>query len=72
MTLYLYKFNNYYNRISKYYATIDEYNTNGELLGTFTGVNFVPNDGVSTSKVLNYNGEISPDYLIVADELNNI
>ena len=49
MTLYLYKFNNYYNRISKYYATIDEYNTNGTLLGTFTGVNFVPNDGVSTS-----------------------
>lgn len=72
MTLYLYRFNNYYNRISKYYATIDEYNTNGTLLGTFTGVNFIPNDGVSTSQVLNYNGEISPDYLIVADELNNI
>lgn len=72
MTLYLYKFNNYYNRISKYYATIDQYNTNGELLGTFTGVNFIPNDGVSTSQVLNYNGEVSPDYLIVADELNNI
>lgn len=72
MTLYLYKFNNYYNRISKYYATLDEYAANGTLLGTFTGVNFISNDGVSTSQILNYGGVESPDYLIVADEDNNI
>lgn len=72
MTLYLYKFNNYYNRISKYYATLDEYAAHGTLLGTFTGVNFISNDGVSTSQILNYSGVESPDYLIVADEDKNI
>ena len=72
MTLYLYKFNNYYNRISKYYATLAEYTENGTELGMFTGVNFVPNDGITTSQVLNYNGAENPDYLIVADESGNI
>lgn len=72
MTLYLYKFNNYYNRISKYYATIDEYTANGTLLGVAGGINFVSNDGVSTTQIINYNKLESPDYLIVADENNNI
>lgn len=72
MTLYLYKFNNYYNRISKYYATVAEYTENGTELGIFTGVNFVPNDGITTSQILNYDGAENPDYLIVADESGNI
>ena len=72
MTLYLYKFNNYYNRISKYYATLDEYQEHSTILGIFFDVNFIPNDGVSTSQILNYNGTENPDYLIVADETGAI
>lgn len=72
MTLYLYKFNNYYNRISKYYATLDEYQEHGTILGIFFDVNFIPNDGITTSQVLNYNGTENPDYLIVADETGAI
>lgn len=72
MTLYLFNFNNYYNRIVKRYTTLAEYNDNGNNLAGITGVNFNPNDGIYTKQVVNYNGEAMPDYLIVADEYGNI
>lgn len=72
MTLYLFNFNNYYNRIVKRYTTLAEYNANGINLIGITGVNFNPNDGIYTKQVVNYNGEDMPDYLIMADEYDNI
>lgn len=63
MDLYLYRFNNYYNRIVKKFDNLNGY---GEYLHVETGVNFIPNDGISTSQIVNYNGEI-PDYLICVE-----
>ena len=68
MTLYLFNFNNYYNRIVKKYDNINSY---GDPLAVFSGINFIPNNGISTTQIVNYEGEI-PDYLIVEDENNNI
>lgn len=63
MDLYLYRFNNYYNRIVKKFDNLNGY---GEYLHRETDVNFIPNDGISTSQIVNYNGEI-PDYLICVE-----
>lgn len=63
MTLYLYDFNNYYNRIIKRHENLEDY---GTPLATFYNVNFVPNDGITTTQIINYHGDI-PDYMIVVD-----
>jgi len=49
MTLYLLQFNNYYNRIVRFYPTAEEYidylcEGGNAIIGN---VNFIPNDGVS-------------------------
>ena len=69
MTLYTLNYNNYYNRIKKGFNTIDEYNS--FILESFEGVNFNPNDGVSTTQILNLDFT-NPDYLIVANEESEI
>lgn len=68
MTLYLLKFNNYYNRIIKRYETIAEYLSASVLLYTEENVNFNPNDGVYAEQILNYSGADMPDYLLVESE----
>ena len=65
-TIYLLKYNNYYNRIVKKEDTLGAYLTQDRLLDTFENVNFVPADGVDTTLVVKHEG-INPDYLIVAD-----
>lgn len=70
MTLYLLKFNNYYNRIIKKYDTIEEYEE--FILEGFENVNFNPNNNISTSQIINYNKSTIPDYVIICDELNKI
>lgn len=65
-TIYLLKYNNYYNRIVKKEDTLGAYLTQDCLLDTFENVNFVPADGVDTTLVVKHEG-INPDYLIVAD-----
>ena len=71
MTLYLYKYNNYYNRISKYAATIEEYDAIGTRLYAASGINFNPNDGIDAVQDFNYNGD-TPDYVVVTDDSNTI
>ena len=72
MRVYLLKFNNYYNRIVKYYDTMDEYrDNNAKILTTLENVNFIENDGVNTTQVVNWGGD-KPDYLIVTDLEDNI
>lgn len=68
MILYLYQHNNYYNRIVKKFDTIEEY---GIPLAVFSGINFIANNGIQTSQIVNYEGNM-PDYVIVADESNSI
>lgn len=81
--IYLLHFNNYYNRIIKRYETLDEYlalddgnvdedgNKRPEVvLGHFDKVNFIPNDGVDTSQVVNWNGT-HPDYLLVTESVED-
>ena len=65
--LYLYNYNNYYNRIFKKENTLAAY---GTPIYTLTA-NFNYNDGVDTYHDVNYNGQ-DGDYLIVTDENDNI
>lgn len=73
MTLYLLKYNNYYNRILKKEDSLDKYLEKNEAgspkyqLGpALNNINFNPNDGVLTSHVVNWQYDM-PDYLIVAN-----
>lgn len=65
MTLYLLKFNNYYNRIIKRYETVTEYLSASTHLYTEEQVNFNPNDGVYSEQIINYNGADMPDYVLI-------
>lgn len=73
-TIYLYKFNNYYNRQVKKHDTLTEYG-NYYYMETGTNANFNPNDGVNTMHVFGrqsnpYEGEC--DYLIYCKDNVNI
>lgn len=66
MTIYLFQFNNYYNRVVKKYNAISDYQTNGKLVHSLNGTNFNPNDGITTSHIFNYDGAAGmPDYAVV-------
>ena len=65
-TVYLLKYNNYYNRIVKKEDTLGAYLTQDYLLNTFENVNFVPADGVDTTLTVNHEGT-NPDYVVIAD-----
>ena len=64
----LLSFNNYFNRKYKKYANLSEYEP--YVLEFKTGINFNPNDGVTTSLVVNTTTE--PNYLIVTKGAGNI
>lgn len=63
MTLYLYNFNNYANRILDVRNKLEDYQ-DYFIKATSSGVNFNPNDGVNTSIVLNISDEEIPNYII--------
>lgn len=65
-TVYLLKYNNYYNRIVKKEDTLGAYLTQDYLLDTFENVNFVPADGVNTTLTVNHQGT-NPDYVVIAN-----
>lgn len=67
-TLYLLHYNNYYNRLVKRLGTVAEYTALGSdvVLGNIPGVNFIPNDFVNTSQVVNWKGK-DPDYVLVVE-----
>ena len=72
MTLYLYNFNNYANRILDIRDTLEDYD-DYFIKSTPSGVNFNPNDGVNTSIVLNIADDEIPNYIIcVPDGTTNI
>lgn len=69
--IYLFNFNNYYNRIVAKHDDLLEY---GAPLVSLYRTNFIPGDGVNTSHVFNANKEnlIGCDYCVVCDETDNI
>jgi hypothetical protein len=73
MTLILLNYNNYYNRIVKRHSTLDEYIQDGaNQVAVMHNVAFNPNDGVTTSQIVNIPFDIVPDYALVVDEDNEI
>lgn len=71
MTLYLLQYNNYYNRIVKREESLSAYQE--YVIGKpIQNVNFIPNDGVNTTQVINWGLKENPDYLLVVDESGNI
>ena len=66
-TLYLLNYNNYYNRIVKKEASLDKYFEAAPGYQTVQNVNFVPNDYINTTQVVNIPDSKIPDYLIVAE-----
>lgn len=75
MNLYLLQYNNYYNRIAKREETAADYLpyvVQGVMINNpLTNINFIPNDGVSTEQIINWDGP-NPDYLVAIDENGNI
>lgn len=70
MNLYLLHYNNYYNRIVKKEETLSDY-LPYQIGETIENINFIPNDFINTEQIVNWQDK-DPDYLIVADEDNNI
>ena len=70
MTLYYLNYNNYFNRILRYEATLDDYLP--YVITTQTESNFIQADGISTTITLNYkpyeDPSLVPDYLVIYDE----
>ena len=64
-TVYLLKYNNYYNRIVKKEENLAGYLQDAYLLASFDNVNFVDSDGVDTTYLCNT--QESPDYVVVAN-----
>lgn len=65
MELYCLHYNNYYNRIIKKEDTVNGYLP--YLLYKAENINFNPNDGVSTTQILNWNVESMPDYIVAVN-----
>ena len=68
MNLNLLNYNNYYNREVKKFDTLAEYEP--YILDVVENLNFNPGDGVDTSQIVNYSGDITPNYAIVDDGVN--
>ena len=64
MTLYFMQYNNYYNRITKKYKTVEEYYNNHNTI-IKEGINFNPNDNVNTVLTVNWTESWRPDYALV-------
>jgi len=72
MNLYFLKnYNNYFNRIVKYYNSYNLYINNYDFYA-YQDVNFFENDGISTEQVINWHEDWTPDYLVCCDNENNI
>lgn len=75
MNLYLLQYNNYYNRTFKKEDNLISYlpyNLQGTLIQSpIQNVNFIPNDGVMTEQIINWDGA-SPDYMLAVAENGSI
>lgn len=69
-TLVLLHYNNYYNRIVKKENSLNAY-LKYQIGDYILGVNFIPNDYINTTQIVNWTYE-DPDYLLVINENNEI
>lgn len=80
MNLYVFQTHNYFNRQIKRAETIAEYTEKFGAPFVFNNINFIINDGIRTTQVVNYSleddflatGQEMPSYLIVTDDDANI
>lgn len=83
MTLYLLPYLNYYNRNIIKYDVLGDYLADFGDIDIISGVNFIPNDGIRTTQIVNYTngsdwsasaarGEIAPGYVLVVNEYDEI
>ena len=82
MILYLYPKHNYYNRKSIRYETVEQYTEAFGVQPYFVGgINFVANERIRTSQIINYDysassgyadGTAAPSYCLVCDQDSNI
>ena len=83
MTLYLLPYFNYYNRNILKYDTTEDYLAEFGEIDILYGINFIPNDGIRTTQIVNYTsgsdwsqsaakGEIAPGYVLVVNENDEI
>ena len=71
MTLYYLQYANYFNRIVKRKELVTDYTSDPacNTVDIVSGVNFVPNDGISATQVWNTGvSTLTPDYVLVVDE----
>lgn len=61
-------FNNYFNRTIKKYKTANEYRSKLKVYSEIMNINFVPADGITTSQVINWSEDWTPDYCVVLDK----
>lgn len=68
MNILLLQFKNYFDRKIKRFENLSDY-MSYQLGSTFTGINFIPGDGVETELILNFDTATlgTPDYLIAAE-----
>ena len=68
MNILLLQFKNYFDRKIKKFDTISEYYSY-QIGNTFSNINFIPGDGVTTELILNFDTATlgSPDYLLAAE-----
>jgi hypothetical protein len=71
MNLILLTYNNYSNRIVKRSEVLNDY-LEGNLYQALPGLNFNPNDDITTEHIINWNNTWKPDYMLVTDSENNI
>ena len=75
MILYLLNYNLYFNRVVKRLPTIEEYAEFRVAPGSekdrnpMTAINFIPNDGITTTQDINWTGTI-PDYIVAVEDDN--
>lgn len=67
--IYLFKYNNYYNKLLKVQQTIEGY---GDPLAIVMSSNFNPNDGIQARHVVNADFETIPDYCVVMTDYGEI
>lgn len=72
-TLHLLRYNNYYNRkvLGREYQ-LSDYLDKGDLVTTIQQGNFNPGDGVNASAIVNYNDNDPPNYMVYANDDNEI
>ena len=71
-TLWFMNYNNYANRIVKKESSLNVYGTAGRNVFNKPKIDFNPNDGVTTTLIVDASAGYNPDYMLVVDTINNV